>query len=324
MDRRLTRDSVIETLYFGGGTPSLLTSVGWTAIFNALTNRIRFMPAAEISIEANPLSVTEETVKLWHDLGINRVSVGVQSLSEPILRFLRRIHRPDQAILALDILAATGHFSVNADLLYGIPGQTEEDVLAGVRGVANHVDHLSAYALSVEMRTPFFRRGITALPPDESAAQYDRLVDSAGRRGLVRYEVSNFSRPGHECRHNQNTWRYGSYVGLGPAAVGFSGTRRYKNVLDRRLYRQMLLNGDLPTAEEEPVDAEGPQGRHERMLLGLRTCQGAALRPGEWDRIRPGLDQDRLTEYFHRSGNRIRIDPRHWLLLDEILVRSGL
>ncbi len=317
---RIPGGSRIASLYFGGGTPSLLTAASWEAVFKGLMDRGSFSAGAEISIEANPGTVTPDSVTLWRRLGVNRVSAGVQSLNNRILEFLNRIHTSETALSALRILREAGFDSVNADLIYGIPSQTIDDCTNALRQLTPELTHLSAYALTIEARTPFAQRGVTLPNTDAVADQYEAITQTAAEYGLERYEVSNFSSPGRECRHNLNTWRYGSYVGLGPSAVGFDGRHRYKNISDLSGYIALLRRGELPTAEEEIIDDAG-MAFWDRLMLGLRTREGALCSESESVRLRSVFQELEIAKYFEWIGPRLRLGFPHLLLLDELLTR---
>lgn len=320
INRRIPAAGSIASLYFGGGTPSLLTPDSWSAIFRALTARSVFASDAEISIESNPASVTAESARFWKSLGINRVSVGVQSLNDRILRYLNRLHSSETALAALEILRDSGFDSVNADLIYGIPDQTVPDCVLAVRRLAPALTHLSAYSLTVEPHTPFGRRGVRLPPEDIVADQYESIVQAAVEAGLDRYEVSNFARPGKSCRHNLNTWRYGAYVGLGPSAVGFDGTRRYKNVPDLGAYAAILREGNLPESESEFID--DPRAvLSDRLMLGLRTTEGLECAEVEFESVRSAAAAAGILDCFDWHGRRTAVKPDRLILLDEILTK---
>lgn len=310
----------IASLYFGGGTPSLLTPDSWSAIFKGLTDRCRFSGDVEISMEANPGTVTPDRAAFWRTLGVNRVSVGVQSLNDRILKFLNRIHTSETALASIRILREAGFHSINADLIYGIPGQHVDDCANAARLLAPEVTHLSAYALTIEAQTPFAKRGVILPDADAAAEQYETIAHVAAEHGLERYEVSNFSRPGHECRHNLNTWNYGSYTGLGPSAVGFNGKRRYKNIPDLFKYAGPLRRGELPAGEEETIDDAGAAFR-DRLMLGLRIREGILCSEAEFFRMKTILEKLEISRYFDWVGRRLSLKPSHLLLLDEFLIR---
>lgn len=315
MKRRIPAGAQIDSLYFGGGTPSLMSEENWTAIFEGFRAAGVFSPDAEISLEANPASISPHTAAFWRSLGFNRISVGVQSLNDRILRFLNRIHTSDTALEAIRMLRDAKWRSINADLIYGIPGQDIGDLIQAVRRLAPDLSHLSAYALTIEPGTPFARQAVRPPDGDRVAEQYECIVREAAAHGLERYEISNFSRPGMECRHNVNTWKYGSYIGLGPSAVGFDGRRRYKNVSDLDAYAS--LSG--PAAEEDCM--QGEDAMWDRLMLGLRTRAGVEC--PEPDRIRwtSAIDRAGLSDCFEVSEKSLRLKPSRLMVLDEILTR---
>lgn len=317
---RIHGGATIETLYFGGGTPSILSRDSWTAIFSALKSAAIFSEDAEVTMEANPATVTSESVHVWDDAGINRVSVGVQSLDDGILQFLGRIHNSTQAVRALEMIRHAPFRSVSADIIYGIPGQTVDDNIDAIRRLAPQIDHLSAYSLTLGPATILGRRGIQPLDDDDAAAHSDAIVSAAADAGLIRYEVSNFARPGFECRHNRNTWRHGAYIGLGPAAAGFDGRRRYHNHPDVSEYVGRMDAGLEPCADEEFVDPGMALG--ERLMLGLRTTEGAALTAPDLGTFRATCDSRELGGCFDWSDTHVRIRPEKMMMLDEILSKA--
>lgn len=322
IDLRVPRGAVISSLYFGGGTPSLLGPKNWESIFCRFSKHSTFAEDSEISIEANPASISKDSIRLWSSFGINRVSVGVQSLNDRILRFLNRLHTSEEAIRAMRILSDADSFSVNADLIYGIPGLTVEECVMAVDRLAPILQHLSAYCLTVEPATPFGLKGIEAAKPDEAAEQYEIIARKALTHGLERYEVSNFAGTGHECRHNLNTWRYGTCIGLGPSAVGFDGRRRYKNIPDLGGYTRRLHQGQLPQAEEETIHEE--ISFRDRLMLGLRMREGVELPEAEAAAFRSMIEESDLANCFEWTGVRARLTDGRVLLLDEILTRIGV
>lgn len=316
---RIPAGSHFASLYFGGGTPSLLTAESFGAIFERFEKAGAFNKQSEISIEANPAGIAPARLREWKEFGINRVSVGVQSLNDRILKFLNRLHNRRSAIRAIERLAEAGFENISADLIYGIPAQSLKDVRRAGRRIAPLVHHLSAYALTVEQGTPFFRQGIEAISADETAEQYQTIRGTAAEFGIERYEISNFARLGHECKHNLNTWRHGHYIGLGPSAVGFDGRRRYKNAPDLNTYAKNLREERLPDGDVEVVDAG--MALKERLMLGLRTREGVGLSVVERRQIRRLIGTAGLEECFEWSKNRVSLRDSSLLLMDEILSR---
>ncbi|OGH55603.1 MAG: hypothetical protein A3G34_00845 [Candidatus Lindowbacteria bacterium RIFCSPLOWO2_12_FULL_62_27] len=316
---RIPPGAVLSTLYFGGGTPSLMTPESWDLLLREFSGHGRIQDGAEWSLEANPGTIRPDTALFWRRAGLNRISVGVQSLDDDLLKFLNRIHTADVAIRAICALRAAGWDNINADLIYGIPGQSVSDCVSAVRRLSPDLTHLSAYALTIEPGTPFARRQVRPPPDDDVADQYAAIMESAAGAGLAQYEVSNFARAGRACRHNLNTWSYGTYIGLGPSAVGFDGKRRYKNVSDLAGWLDGLSRGALPEAcEERPDESTADQ---ERLMLGLRTTAGLKVSGSESRKWRAAIRRAGLSDCFVPDESRLRVKPDRMALLDEILTR---
>ena len=266
------------TVYFGGGTPSLMEDrVG--PLLDAADRAFPFAPDVEITLEANPCSVTPALLRAWREAGVNRLSVGLQALDDGTLRLLGRRHTAAQGFAAVYAAADAGFENLSADLMLALPGQTEGEAAAAAERAADlPLRHISAYLLKIEPDTPFGRQGIEARCPDPDAAADCYLAFSAAleTRGFVHYEISNFARPGCESRHNLVYWRLGDYLGLGPSAHSFCGGRRF------------FFPASLPDflAAEAPwalCEDEGEGGTAEEyLMLSLRLAEGLSL--DEWRR----------------------------------------
>ncbi len=274
--------AALETIFFGGGTPSLLPVGAVHAVMDTLRASFHVVPGAEVSLEANPCSISEEKLARWLDAGINRLSVGVQSLGGAALRFLDRRHDGSQALAALRAARAAGFGRINADLIYGIPGLALEawmDTLEGV--LAAGPDHLSAYELTVETGTPLARRvaaGWCRLPaPEEQLAQYWAAARRLAAAGWEHYEISNWARAGAACRHNITYWRGEAYLGLGAGAHGMrwlagGGIERYWNVRPIAGYIEAVTARG--SAEEGCERLDAARRAAEAAMLGVRLLQG--------------------------------------------------
>jgi oxygen-independent coproporphyrinogen-3 oxidase len=276
------------SLYVGGGTPSLWDPAEVTSLVGAIRDRVGLPDGAEVTIEANPESVDETRLAAWRAAGVNRISIGVQSFDDGVLRKLGRRHGGDGAARAV-ALAAAFLPNVSVDLIYGGRHSTTETARAdAARAAALGAVHVSAYALTLDRETlaeevPFARlarEGKLAFPGEEEAIAQARAIRSALRgAGLRRYEISNYARPGFESVHNGLYWAGESYLGLGAGAVGClrseAGGLREANHRDWRTWLAALEAGKLPTAEEDRFDARAD--RNERLLLGLRTAEGIPL-----------------------------------------------
>ena len=269
----------VRTVFFGGGTPSLLPPDSVAAVLSELRAGFSVASDAEISLEANPESVTGQKAERWLEAGVNRLSMGVQSFRDDELRLLGRIHDSLTARSAFALLRKAGFGNLSMDLMYGLPGQTPEDwreSLAVMQALAPQ--HLSCYQLIPEEGTALTEQMENgALPPvaeEELLLRMDEDTRKAAAAcGLLQYEVSNYARPGYECQHNLNYWECGTYLGIGCAAHGDCGGRRIYNTSSLPEY----LSGSA-AGRGIPEDGNGPQDRRfERMMMGLRMRRGVDL-----------------------------------------------
>jgi oxygen-independent coproporphyrinogen-3 oxidase len=264
----------IASVFFGGGTPSLLEPDELDAILHRVRTRLRVDDAAEITVECNPESLGATKAGAYRAAGVTRISLGVQSLDDTILPRLGREHAAAEARAAYDGARAAGFPSVSVDLMYGVPGL---DVDGWRRAVATVLDwapdHLSAYGLTLDPGSAWGATGVAGLPPEDTViAQYWALADAARARGYEHYEVSNYARPGFRSRHNQIYWRAQEYLACGPGACGFVGDVRYGNARALPRYCGILEDGRLPIETSERLSTR--QQLAERLILGLRTSDG--------------------------------------------------
>lgn len=277
--RRLP-DPVVDTVFIGGGTPSLLGGDGLAAVLDAVRADFRLAPEAEVTTEANPESTSPEFFERISAAGYTRVSLGMQSVAPHVLRALDRVHAPGRPLAAAGEARAAGFDHVNIDLIYGTPGESDDDLRRSVQAVLDAgVDHVSAYALIVEDGTALarrVRRGEFPAPDDDVLAHRYELLDGwLSTAGFSWYEVSNWSRPGGECRHNLGYWNGGQWWGVGPGAHGFIGSTRWWNIKQPNAYAASLSENRLPIAGFETLDAAD---RHiEDVLLRVRMRDGIAL-----------------------------------------------
>jgi oxygen-independent coproporphyrinogen-3 oxidase len=271
----------------GGGTPSLLADDALAAILAHIKQTWGIAPGAEVTLEANPDDVTPQRLAAWLRLGINRLSLGVQSFDDSELRFLGRTHNAQAAKEAVLAAADAGFEALSLDLIYALPN-AQPDTWAQTLKTALDlpIQHLSAYGLTIEGRTLFQRqleRGQLRPAPDEAfAAQYWHLLEATAARGFSHYEVSSFGKPDHEARHNSNYWRQRPYLGLGPAAHSYrtprfpnQGRTRFSNVPNVHEYTRALQNGNLAVSmTEQLTPAEHQQ---ELLMTGLRSTIGVTL-----------------------------------------------
>jgi oxygen-independent coproporphyrinogen-3 oxidase len=274
---RLTRQP--RTLYLGGGTPSMLSPSHLKRLFGALHEIIDFPQLAEVTLEANPATFDLTKARLFRDLGVTRVSLGIQSFTPHVLEILGREHSAAQAGEAVRILRDAGMPSINIDLMFSIPGQSKSDWQDTLEhALSLKPDHISAYNLTYEEDTAFFeslRRGEMRENEDHDAEFFHLADDLLTAAGFDHYETSNYAQPGHHSSHNQGYWRGEDYLGLGPSAVSTIDDTRWKNVPDTARYVAQVTSVGHALAESESLDPEAR--RLERIALGLRTRDGISL-----------------------------------------------
>lgn len=271
-------NEIIETIYFGGGTPSLLPSGHIHDLIHAVKENYLLSPDAEITLEANPDDITKETLQEWKHAGVNRLSIGVQSFFDEDLQWMNRAHSSGQAIQSLE-MALSCFPNISIDLIYGSPGLTDEKWKANVdRVIALGIPHISCYALTVEPKTPLdkmIRTGKSAdTDPDQQSTQFLLLMEWLGQAGYEHYEISNFAKPGRRSKHNTSYWQGKKYIGIGPSAHSFNGKERQWNVANNALYMKSVLAGEIPFEKEilTPV-----QKINEYVMTSLRTMEGLQL-----------------------------------------------
>lgn len=267
----------ISTCYVGGGTPTVLNGVQWIELCALLEESFDLTECDEITVEANPNSLAAEHLHTWRDWRVTRVSIGVQSFDESELTMLGRLHTPRQAYGAISAALAAG-FSVSADFMFGLPYQTLHNWARTLReAVSSGINHISVYQLSIEPGTPWENLDDSILPGGYS--QYRWAQQYLPRKGFEQYEIANFARAGKESRHNLNYWLGGEYIGVGPAASGYIGGWRYKNLSERQPYADTVNCGGSPIAEGERLSDRARS--RESAILALRTFRGINRREYE-------------------------------------------
>ncbi len=329
----------VTTVYFGGGTPSLLEPSQLETLLARLHRSFVIAPGAEVTVEVNPGTVTREKLASYRSLGVNRLSIGVQSFRESELRFLGRIHDAGQAIRCVQDARLAGFDNLSIDLLYALPDQDEPQWISTLeRAMGFDPEHVSAYSLIVEDQTPLASMvaGGRVRPAsiDVEAAMYATTMEFMERRGYEHYEVSNYARPGFRSRHNSAYWTHDNYIGLGPSAhsfrlvAGARTARRWGNVANLSAYVERLRRGEPATGFEETVSAA--ELANERIFLGLRSdgldiaglerAYGVQLR-----RVHGAVVDGLLAEGLAvLRGDVLRLTPRGFLLCDEVAGRLML
>lgn len=309
------RGYTVDTVYFGGGTPTCLPPGALCSILNTVRSCYRLAEGAEITVECNPGTVTPEDLALLRWSGFNRLSIGLQSAQPQELRALGRIHSFGTFAETFAAARIAGFDNISADVMFGIPHQTPQSFADTLEQVCHLCpDHLSVYALSVEEGTPFGRRGAEKLDlPDEDAVRkmYLGMVRFLRERGLLQYEISNFARAGYESRHNLKYWSMEEYLGFGPAAYSDFGGERFGNSREIDSY----LAGENITAERErPTDRTRSS---ERLMLGLRLTRGL-----EADAL--GTDRCAVLERYVPAGLVRRENDRYALTPEGMLVSNAI
>jgi len=263
----------VRTIYFGGGTPSILDENHLDDLMNAINKNFLFQNDIEITIEANPESIDRPKARFLKDRGFNRVSLGIQSLNDRYLKFLGRNHDASLARDAYRILREAGFKNINLDLMYAFPGQTKEELEEDAGSIARmHSEHLSLYTLTIEPNSRFYAAQMKLDDDEKLAEHYLLIARTLDGHGFRQYEVSNFSRPGFESMHNRNYWLGRPYIGLGVGAHGFDGRRRYWNTSNLQEYIQKSASGKQTMEGFE--DLTDTQLIMEKILFGLRMNDG--------------------------------------------------
>lgn len=306
----LAEKESVETIFFGGGTPSLLSPQTMEEILNLIAKHFSIETAAEITSEANPGTVSKEKLRAYKQIGFNRMSFGVQSFHADELKFLSRIHSAEEAEEAVHNAHDAGFENVNVDLIFSLPNQTPEKWNATLqRAVTLQPKHISAYSLIVEEQTPLAsmvkNKLVSPLPEDVDAAIYESTMEQLAQVGFRQYEISNYALPGYESRHNKNYWNHSNYIGFGPSAHSFWKEEprkglRWWNVRSIQSYCDEIERGKFPTAGEETLQEQTLV--NEEIFLGLRSS---------------GIRLDVLKNIFQ-----IDFDKKHEQKIQEYLSRG--
>lgn len=294
-----------DTIYFGGGTPSLLTPEQIGEILEEVRSAFRITEDAEVTLEANPGTLTAESLEGYRKTGINRLSMGVQSIDDRRLRYLGRIHTAEEVRRDVKMAREAGFRNINLDLIFAIPGTDVSDAMEDLEAIAAlEPEHISFYSLQLEEGTSFFRdfeAGKLREVPDETDREmYHRGIRALREKGYRHYEISNFARPGCESRHNSKYWNMSEYVGLGLGASSYTGHRRTVNETDLKAYSEMLDRGELAFMEiHENSEADDIS---EAVFTGLRREEGIRYRDilgseaAFWEYFREALPEARAYE----------------------------
>ena len=305
-------EGAIETLYFGGGTPSILETDDLKLIIDATRKKFVFADEIELTLEANPDDLTFEKLKEWRSAGINRLSLGIQSFVEEELKWMNRAHNASQSLACIDMISEAGFTNFSVDLIYGSPLLSDEDWIKNIDIVLKKkVPHISAYALTVEPKTALDKMIATnrSAPVDaeKQARQFLLLMDRLEVAGYEHYEISNFAKPGMRSRHNSSYWSGANYFGFGPAAHAFDGVSRKWNVANNALYIQSIQKDMIPFEEEILTPT---QQLNEYIMTSLRTMEG--------------LDLDLVSEKFRvASREKLVVGSGKWVVGGKLLTKGS-
>jgi len=308
----------INTIYFGGGTPSLLTREELTLILQTIREQFAINDEVEISLEANPDDITVDALELWKSIGVNRLSIGLQSFRKEDLEWMNRAHSVEEATNCVHEVKQSGFENITVDLIYGLPNLSLDEWEKHVQTVIDfQVPHISAYCLTIEKGTAlnnWVNNGkIVPASEDQQSDQFNLLVELLEKNGYQQYEISNFAKPGYESRHNSNYWKGEWYLGVGPSAHSFNGVSRAWNVANNQRYIKAIESNDVCCTTE----ILSPENQfNEYILTGLRTVYGVELR--KLKTIAP------LSNEF--TSNCDQFIQKEWMLNDKgilVLTKEG-
>jgi len=320
-------DEEIHTIYLGGGTPSLLSADSLNRIADVIHAHYLVHPDAEITLEANPDDISKDYLHQLRHTFINRLSIGIQSFFDEDLVYLHRVHTSSQAHQAIQLAKEAGFDKLTIDLIYGIPGLTDEKWEANIAAFLDmDIHHLSAYALTVEPHTALahlISKGtMQAVDEQQSANQFELLMQRMEAAGFIHYEISNFARPGHYSRHNSLYWTAGNYLGLGPSAHSFNGYSRQWNVSNLKQYIEQIGQVESIT-EKEILTIE--QRYDEYVMTSLRTSWGCDL-----EHIQNAFGTtysdycNKQAEKYIQSGHLTKLQNRYFLTFKGKLFADGI
>jgi oxygen-independent coproporphyrinogen III oxidase len=327
IQKKYLQDEEVKTIYFGGGTPSLLTSAELASILNSIKSNYRLTGVPEITLEVNPDDIDEQSIYDLSALGFNRLSIGVQSFHDPLLQYLNRAHTVSSASESFQLARQAGFSNISIDLIYAIPGLSDDDWKKGIHHAIDlSPEHISAYSLTIEEKTVFGNRAskgtLTPVDDDSAARQLEILMTELENAGFEQYEISNFCRPGFQSKHNSSYWKQEMYLGIGPSAHSYNGSSRQFNVKNNSLYIKSIESGKVPYE----IEILKPEDRiNEYLLTTLRTSWGTDL-----DKLKSDFNhdillvsKDYLQELFSQKlawvdGHFLKLTKKGRLLADSI------
>ncbi|MDB5257137.1 MAG: hypothetical protein JWM14_1832 [Chitinophagaceae bacterium] len=322
----------IDTIYLGGGTPSVLSPEELSQIFSSIRQNFLLSEGLEITLEANPDDIEDRNLSLWRSLGINRLSIGCQTFDDSILQQLNRIHRAKESIAAYHLARSHGFDNISIDLMFGLPTQSESQWLSDLElAVALKPEHISAYGLTIEDRTVFgnlHKKGQLTVPGEEQQAlYYEQMMRILVDKGYEQYEISNFCLPGYKSKHNSSYWNQEKYLGIGPSAHSFNGESRMWNDSNNMMYIQKIESGQVAYTLES---LSAKDKANEYILTALRTKEGIALQKLIEELHYPIEKLNEMLPWFVQNGwieqtpDQISLTTSGKLLADEITLKFFL
>ena len=315
-----------DTIFFGGGTPSVLTEHQIEKILNTLNKYYDLDENIEITLECNPGEISYEKLKFFHQIGVNRLSIGFQSFNEKILKFLGRLHNSEQSIATFNNARKAGFENINIDLIYDIPKQKVKDWKNDLfLGTSLEPEHISAYSLTVEKNTALHSmvKNKTVFMPSEEIDKkmFLETINYLENKNFIHYEISNFSKEHKKCKHNLHYWRLDPYLAFGPGAHGFDGTKRWWNKKSIDYYLNKLENNNLPIESEEILSKK--DAFNETIMNGLRLIEGAQIKKLDTyldidieDHLEPYIKK---WPYINNNGENLTVKKEGLLFTDEII-----
>jgi oxygen-independent coproporphyrinogen-3 oxidase len=321
------KNRLITTIYFGGGTPSILLRKELRTLMEVARRSFQIIPDAETSFEVNPDDINEVSVPFWISQGINRLSIGIQSFRDEDLQWMNRAHTAEEALAGINLIRKEGIHNFSIDLIYGVPGLDDEAWKANLAlAIELEVPHISAYALTVEPKTALqtmIQQGKKAtVDPDQQARQFVIAMDMLEAAGYEHYEISNFAKPGMRSQHNSSYWQGIPYFGFGPGAHSYDGIARYWNVSNNARYINALMQGLIPYEREDLTDN---QKFNEYLMTSLRTMEGvdALLVKEKWGddvltQLHKGIEKYTRQGLLIQTKNQIILSKEGKLFADGI------
>lgn len=329
----IPEEEKVETIYFGGGTPSLISSEEISQIISTIKKNYQISSNAEVTLEANPDDINAQTINNWKSAGINRLSIGIQSFVERDLKWMNRAHNAEQALRSIELARQAGFNNFSIDLIFGTPGLSDEEWEKNIQTVIDlQVPHISSYALTVEPKTALQKmielKKKENINDEAQARQFMILMQMLKDADYEHYEISNFAKPGFRSRHNSSYWQGEKYIGIGPSAHSFDGEARSWNVANNHAYTKSIAENKIPSELEVLTPS---QKLNEYVMTSLRTAEGMDLdliastfSNAEKSRIEKLLEQKVEKENFIRRGNKIILTGKGKLFADRIAVELFL